>query len=515
MITLAIGNDAWTVQPEGNRTRGEPALRHTRAPALGPQYRLNRYELLCAVGQGGMADVWAARRHDDDGATKLVAIKTILPEYAHDSRFRAMFLDEGRISSRIEHPNVARILDLGEESNQLYLVMEWINGDSLSQLRRRLAENGREIPLGILLRVLADLAGGLHAAHELCDASGKSLSVVHRDVSPENILVDTEGVSKLIDFGVAKARDRAAEETKSGILKGKIAYMAPEQALKGQADRRADIWAVGSILYKFLSGKAPFQAENQAATLCLLVAGENPAPLPSRVHPAVAKVVHRALRHDPAERYATAAELQRALMNAMVEARVPTTADDVAAFVSDCMAERIAARRDAIAEAIRVADGHPPVRTGMRPAAGTTRKLSLWPTEASPTETERDATTKVGRDVDVRKPSRLSRAFDVAIVAAALTGAFFLWRGQRRHPPLPPPPMAVTMTEIASIPSPASLALEPDVAIALDTTVMASARSETPVTESDAGSANSVIKNKRGPKPAKSNAPAARARRRP
>jgi serine/threonine-protein kinase len=417
-------------------------LRNTLV-GLGPNHRLDRYDLLCAIGQGGMATVWAARRRDEQGAGELVAIKTILPEYAYDTRFRAMLLDEGRIASRIEHNNVARILDWGEEGHLLYLVMEWINGDSLSQLRRRLSETNVEMPLGIVLRILADLSGGLHAAHELCDASGNSLSVVHRDVSPENILVDVHGSAKLIDFGVAKARDRAAEATKTGILKGKLAYMAPEQALKGQADRRSDVWAVGAILFKFLSGKTPFQGENQAATLCLLVSGENPPPLPAEVHPAVAAVVERALRHDPAERYATAAELQTALVCAMVDAEVPTTVDDVAVFVSTHMADRIAARRDAIAQAIRAAEPAEKVgervgtRTGTRTIAPPVKKLDLWQEDHSPTDVERDATTRVGRDVLNPRSPKLSRAFDVLVVIAALAGVLFLWRGRaqfsRRH----------------------------------------------------------------------------------
>ena len=213
---------------------------------LAPGYRLDRYELLGPLAEGGMASVWIARQRGKHGFEKLVAIKTILPQYASDDRFRQMFLDEARIASRIEHFNVARIIDLGEEHEVLYLVMEYVDGDSLSKLRRTCTKAGVTIPPGVLLRILADACSGLHEAHELKDESGQLLDIVHRDISPHNILVSTKGVAKVIDFGIAKARDRMAGETNAGVLKGKIQYMAPEQALGRKVDRRADFWAVGA-----------------------------------------------------------------------------------------------------------------------------------------------------------------------------------------------------------------------------------------------------------------------------
>src|SRR2546430_11137552 len=205
-----------------------------------------------------MASVWLARLQGKHGFEKIVAVKTILPNFAADPRFRQMFLDEARIASRIEHANVARILDLGEQHDLLYLVMEWVDGDALSKLSRTVEKNNQQVPLGILLRIVKDACAGLHAAHELCDPRGQVLGVVHRDVSPHNILVNSNGAAKVIDFAVAKARDRHAEETSTGILKGKIHYMAPEQAMGKPVDRRADVWAIGAILYRMLAGKAPF-----------------------------------------------------------------------------------------------------------------------------------------------------------------------------------------------------------------------------------------------------------------
>jgi serine/threonine-protein kinase len=308
--------------------------------------RIDGYELLCAVGHGGMASVWAAGRRSEYGLDKLVAIKTLLPEYAYDERFRETFVEEARIASRIEHIHVARILDVGEDDHLLYLVTEWINGDSLSQLRRRLAERGALLPVGVTLRILSEVCEGLSAAHQV-STWGKSTPVLHRHLSPHNILVNTRGIAKVIDFGLADARDRAAAAS-SGIRQSMPVYTAPEQGRGEKADPRSDLWSVGAILYKLLSGKAPFQGDPQAA----LLSGVDPLPLPAEIHPAVAAVAMRALRSDAHRRFATGAELSAALLEAMNEARVPTTREDVAEFIAIHLGDRIAARHDAVARAV-------------------------------------------------------------------------------------------------------------------------------------------------------------------
>src|ERR1019366_4862208 len=279
---------------------------------LAPGYKLDRYELICPIAEGGMASVWIGRQTGKHGFQKLVAIKTILPKFAADPRFEQMFVDEARIASRIEHANVTQILDVGEQHDVTYLVMEYIDGDALSKLNRAAKKKGGAIPPGVVLRVMADVCGGLHAAHELLGADGQTMGVVHRDVSPQNVLVSTKGVAKLIDFGIAKARDRLAGDTKAPTLKGKVQYMAPEQALGRPVDRRADVWAVGAVLYHLLSGKPPFEAENEIQTLFVLSSGRPPPPMRS-AHPAVAAVVRRALSHVREQRFATAAEMQQAL----------------------------------------------------------------------------------------------------------------------------------------------------------------------------------------------------------
>jgi serine/threonine-protein kinase len=302
-----------------------------------------------------MASVWIARQTGKHGFEKLVAIKTILPKYAADARFQQMFLDEARIASRIEHPNVAQILDVGEQHETTYLVMEYVDGDSLSSLQRTLQKKNMSFPQGAVLRMMAEVCGGLHAAHELRTDEGALLGVVHRDVSPQNVLVSSKGIAKLIDFGIAKARDRLAGDTNADTLKGKVRYMAPEQAQGHTVDRRADVWAVGAILYHLLAGKPPFDGDNDMQTLLMLTSGKPPPPLPQSVHPSVAAIVARALTTPADRRYATAHDMQVALQDAALEAGATSSAPAIASFLADHVAEASNKRKEAVALGIKAA----------------------------------------------------------------------------------------------------------------------------------------------------------------
>ncbi len=300
-----------------------------------------------------MACVWVARLLGKHGFERLVAIKTILPRFAGDPVFQRMFLDEARIASRIRHPNVAQILDLGDHDGVLFLAMEWIEGDSLSKLAESVRERSEPFPLGIALRILSDVCAGLHGAHELRDTEGAPLGIVHRDVSPHNILIDERGIARIIDFGIAKARDRGSGDTESGSLRGKVKYMAPEQVFAPRmTDRRADVWAVGAVLYRLLRGKPPYHGATDYATLAELGTGRPPRPLPDHAPSAIRRIVDRALAWDMNGRYATAAELQAALDGAIVELGVAAAHADVAAFCEARLAERAAARKRAVAFAI-------------------------------------------------------------------------------------------------------------------------------------------------------------------
>ncbi len=335
-----------------------------------------RYELLVRHAAGGMATVWVARVRGRYGFERIVAVKTILPHLATEERFRAMFLDEARIASRIRHPNVAHLDDVGEADGVPFMVLEWIEGDPLSRISDQAAREGVAIPIPVLLRVCIDACLGLHAAHELRDATGQLLGVVHRDVSHQNLLVTTEGVTKVIDFGVAKALDRLVEDTRTGLVKGKLEYAAPEYLQKRIVERRGDVWAIGCILYRELSGRFPYEAESDYALLQAITAGKPPPPLPGDVPPAVAEAVMRALEHDLSRRYATASDMARALEAALPE---KAGAAEVAAWANELLAARIEVRRRHLAEAL--------ARHGaMNPAAGESPASSASPLAALPPE---------------------------------------------------------------------------------------------------------------------------------
>jgi serine/threonine protein kinase len=330
------------------------SVRASNAAWLAPGCRLDRYDLLLQVAEGGMGLLWLARQQGKHGFDKIVAIKTILPKLASDTGFQRMFLDEARVVSRIEHPNVAQVLDLGEERGVLFLVMEWIDGESLINVGRAVAgETDAQIPVGILTRVMVDACAGLHAAHELTDEEGLPLGVVHRDVSPHNLLVGFRGKTKVIDFGIAKARNRMAQDTSIGLVKGKIAYMAPEQAMGIGVDRRTDVWSAGASMYRFLAGRVPYSASEPLAVLRRIAEGRPPTPLPTTVPEPIRLVVERALEPDASKRFETAHDMGAALETAMRAAEIDTTREDVAAFMSEHLGEARAVRTREIEHAVR------------------------------------------------------------------------------------------------------------------------------------------------------------------
>ncbi len=312
---------------------------------LRPGHRIDRYELVAPLARGGMGAVWLARVQRMPGFEKFFAVKTVLPQYAADPAFRKMFIDEARIACAINHPNVAAIIDVGEEAGMLFTVMEWVDGDSLDALKRTVEAEGGRIPHGIVLRLMSDACGGLHAAHEARDRSGKLLEIVHRDISPHNILIDPQGAAMLIDFGIALARDRVAETTSSG-LKGKVRYMSPEQAEGGtDIDRRADVRAVGAVMYRLIEGHAPYEGASELSVLRSLFTESSPDPMRANLPAPLAAVIMKCLSRDRSARYESAGELQRALEIAMRDANVMTTSADVAAYAKTRLAKRVSTRR--------------------------------------------------------------------------------------------------------------------------------------------------------------------------
>ena len=334
------------------------ARSHHRSEWPVPGVCLDRYELLLhiALREGWRGSGSRSSSYGKHGFGRLVALKTILPALATEAGFRAMFLDEARVASTIRHENVAQVLDLGEEDGILFSVMEWLDGEPLVHLNRALADaDAPPLPVALLLRIIADACAGLHAAHELVDADGCPLQVVHRDVSPHNLLVEFRGTTKVIDFGIAKARNRVSQDTSAGLIKGKLAYMAPEQAMGEAVDRRADVWGAGATMYRFLTRCIPYTASDQMSMLRLIASGghRRPAPLPDSFPEPVRRVVDKALAVRREDRFQTAAEMQQALQDAMTATGEIATPADVAAFMEKHLGEAHASRAAEIEAALR------------------------------------------------------------------------------------------------------------------------------------------------------------------
>ncbi|GAC1542562.1 MAG: hypothetical protein NVS3B10_06950 [Polyangiales bacterium] len=325
--------------------------------SLQPGTRLGRYELLVPIARGGMARVWAARLHGQRGFQKLVAIKTILPHLAEEAEFERMFLDEARIASGVHHPNVCEIYELGEEKRTLYLVMEWVNGDSLARVLRATGKTEAVDPR-VVARVVADACAGLHAAHELTDEDGRSLGVVHRDLSPHNILLTADGTTKVADFGVAKALGQLHEATSAGQLKGKIAYMAPEQVTGAAIDRRSDVFSLGCVLYEATTGQRPFRGDGDHQVMHAVLKGEFPAPsLLLRHYPQeLERIIMRALSAQPILRYPTAERMRFALEEFLARGQL-VTQSNVAQVVRARIGEQIDRRKERIRQASSAGDG--------------------------------------------------------------------------------------------------------------------------------------------------------------
>lgn len=384
---------------------------------------LDRYELLCPIASGGMATVWLARLRGKRGFEKLFAIKTIRTELVDDPLFQEMLLDEARIASNIQHPNVAQILDLGEAHDVLFIVMERVDGDSLTKIRKLLARLGASVPLGIALRVLADASAGLHAAHELRDEHGRPLGIVHRDVSPQNILVSVAGAVKVIDFGIAKAQNRQQGETRTGVFKGKVQYMAPEQVKKGAiVDRRADIWALGICLHELVAGKVPNDGDDHVEVIRKVLSDEPPQIAEGLPAP-VMRVLERSLKLDPDERFPNAAAMQDALEEAMTELGVGTTGSDIAAFLRSELPELEEKRRSLVSQSVDEARGRDqtPVSNSSEEAfAPTVMRERAGATRPVPPRTRGEAATV--DDEPIRIPKQ-SRAWLWSLLLAIAVGA--------------------------------------------------------------------------------------------
>ncbi|HEX4457190.1 MAG TPA: serine/threonine-protein kinase, partial [Polyangia bacterium] len=287
-------------------------------PGIFQTQRFGQYTLTAKLGRGGMADVFRARREGAAGFERTVVVKKILGGHTEDPAFVEMFINEAKIAARLTHPNIVQVHELGEENGEFYIVMEYVRGRDLLRLLRALAEQSPESPAVPPLAagyIAREVCRGLGHAHELTDDQGTARPIVHRDVSPQNIMISYDGHVKLVDFGIAKALDTMKDETRTGALKGKFAYMAPE-LLEGQSPgAQADIFSTGVVLHEMLTGRRLFKGPTDYETLQKVQNQRIPPPSQwnRKVPPELDAIVLQALDRDRAKRYARAAHFARDL----------------------------------------------------------------------------------------------------------------------------------------------------------------------------------------------------------
>ena len=285
-----------------------------RAAAIPSGMRLGRYEIVRHLATGGMAEIYLARASGIGDFERYVVIKVIAGERRGNAQFVRMFLDEARLAAGLHHASIAQVYEVGEDGGEFYYAMEYVHGDTVRSLLEECSKAQVRIPLEVAIAVAIGAASGLHHAHERESADGRPLEIVHRDVSPSNVMVGYDGAVKVLDFGIARASERATE-TESGVVKGKYAYMAPEQCRAQPIDRRADVFALGIVLYELSTQHRAFKAESDFETMSRIVNGEidPPTMVVPGYPPALEAIVMRAMASAPARRYQTAAELGDAL----------------------------------------------------------------------------------------------------------------------------------------------------------------------------------------------------------
>jgi serine/threonine protein kinase len=302
---------------------------------------LGKYQVLRLLAVGGMAEIYLARATGIAGFEKALVLKRILPHLADDPEFVAMFLDEARLTATLGHPNVVQVYDVDRVGQDTFFTMELVNGRDLTSVLAACAQKKRGLSLSHALYIVREVASGLHYAHDKKGKDGQPLGTVHRDVSPGNVMVSFEGLVKIVDFGIAKAALRSSK-TKSGMVKGTVLYMSPEQAQGHELDRRSDVFSLGILLYELTTGTRPFRGPSDYAVLHKLISEDAPPPTAKRPNypPALERIVLRALARDREARYPTAGALRDELEQFMKESALVATASSLGAFMRELFDQR-------------------------------------------------------------------------------------------------------------------------------------------------------------------------------
>jgi serine/threonine protein kinase len=359
--------------------------------------RLGKYEILKRLATGGMAEIFLARVSGLPGFQKMVVIKRILPQLATKSDFIEMFLDEARIAATLQHPNVVQMYDVGVVDGNYFIAMEYLHGEDVRSIMKTLFKREEKLPLEHALNIMIGVCSGLHYAHEKVGFDGKPLNIIHRDVTPQNIIVTYEGGVKLLDFGIAKASNRFGE-TRFGTLKGKVPYMSPEQCRGEQLDRRSDIFSLGIMLYELTLGKRLYQGASDFEILKQIVEGRITPPheLDPAYNAALEKIVMKALEKDRSQRFQTARELQAELETLVRESRLYVSPIALQQFLEHVFGLKIEAWREAQARGQSLGDHLQEVR----PEDGEETGAALDPAQAEAEKRAAEERAALRRAID-------------------------------------------------------------------------------------------------------------------
>ncbi len=390
-----------------------------------PIAKIGRYALFAQFAAGGMATVHFGRLDGAGGFSRVVAIKRLLPHLVQDPEFTEMLLKEARLAARVRHPNVVPTLDVVASKGDVLLVLEYVHGEALGTLCRLQARERQQfIPVPIVMTVMHNVLQGLHAVHEAVDEKGRLLGLIHRDISPPNVIVGSDGLARVLDFGIAKALQQM-EQSVPGRLKGKSGYMSPEQIRGERLTRRSDVFAAGIILWELLTLRRMFSAKQESERMGLIMAGTYPRPSEFRkeLTPAIDKVALKALAFDPDERYETVAEFDEALEKAAQSASTRLVADWVQGLAQAPLAER----------AMRVAQvenwdaGPSPGELSSSPfAADVLMVEEARPSVPPPASQPTPATISTAAPVRVQGPRRFG-LLAFLLIALALGAAYVLF----------------------------------------------------------------------------------------
>jgi serine/threonine-protein kinase len=398
--------------------------------------RLGRYELIARLAVGGMAEVYLARHGELSGFKTLVVVKKVLPHLAENPEFISMFLDEARIASLLDHPNVVRIVEVGRAENDYFLAMELVQGKPLASLIRRATERKQPLDPKLAALIMAQVAAGLHHAHGVSDAEGHPLGLVHRDVSPKNILVSFEGGVKVIDFGIARAMGRISQ-TNTGGMKGTVGYMSPEQAKSEAIDRRADVFACGVVLWESLTSRRLFRKDNDLATMRALIYDAIPRPSTVTKVPAMLEqITMKALSRDPETRFQSGLELALALERFIGQAGGASTSH-LGALMRDYFANDQTDWKNLVRTAHEIEEVATPI---VSPIKMTFTGIAPITSSRAPTHTRTGARTVVAT------PHKVGMATIVGLflltVIALLLAVLLIGRPTPPPPKVSPPPPA-------------------------------------------------------------------------